>query len=164
MIGNSLLPGVAVAGNPTYEEKAAYILNIARFTDWPNDAFYDDNEIRLCIIEGTPVAEAFNTIQGKLIQHRHVVVTKISRIYKPEYCQIVFISGTTQHALSQTISLFYNLPILTIGEVEGFTILGGMLNLTYLNDRLQFKVDLETIKNAGLAIRSQILTFAIIIE
>jgi hypothetical protein len=46
---------------------------------------------------------------------------------------------------------------LTIGEIEGFTQMGGVINFFEEQNRLRFKVNIDAAKRAGLTMSSQLL-------
>ena len=52
---------------------------------------------------------------------------------------------------------------MSVGEVEGFTRLGGVINFFEEDNRLRFKINLEAAKREGLKMSSQLLRSAQIV-
>jgi hypothetical protein len=53
--------------------------------------------------------------------------------------------------------------VLTIGDVDQFAELGGMINLTTEDKRIRFEVNVQAIERAGLKAGSQLLRLARIV-
>jgi hypothetical protein len=55
-------------------------------------------------------------------------------------------------------------PILTVSELPGFAESGGMIELYQMDDRIRFKVNLQSIREAGLELSSSLLKLAVIVN
>jgi len=53
---------------------------------------------------------------------------------------------------------------LTVGETEGFAVLGGIINLMVEGNKLHFEVNLNAAERAGLKISSKLLSMARIVK
>jgi hypothetical protein len=54
--------------------------------------------------------------------------------------------------------------ILTVGEVDGFTRMGGIIDFFTENNRLRFRVNVDAAQRQGLKLSSQILLSAQIVH
>ena len=53
-----------------------------------------------------------------------------------------------------------NLPVLTVGDQNGFVQAGGMIGLRVEDSRVRFDVNLAAAQRAGLTLNSQMLKLA----
>ena len=143
--------------------KAAFIYNFAKFVEWPAGTFADDRApITLCILKGEPLAEAVEAIQEKEVQGRKIVVKKGLDIAELKKCQIFFASASDKPILAKIIGGLRGYPVLTItDEVDDFARLGGMINLTVIDDKVRFSIDVNNAEKCGLKISSQLLKLSI---
>ena len=73
--------------------KAAFVLNIARFSSWPEASFVDgDSPVRLCLLDES-LTEAASTIDGKMVAGRHLKVDVIKQFNGGETCHLLFIGS-----------------------------------------------------------------------
>jgi len=160
------LPADICAGTvKEYSVKAALVLNFARFTDWPTDAFADSPEtFIICVVGDNAVWEAFAGIEGKGVKGRRIVVKRVRRMRKFCVCDLLFVSGSDRHRLPKIFAAVEGKPVLTIGEMTGFTEAGGIVNLIRTENRITFEVNPDAAQQAGLKISSRILKLATIVS
>jgi hypothetical protein len=54
--------------------------------------------------------------------------------------------------------------VLTVGDTEGFTEAGGMINLTIVDQRVHFEINPDAARRAGMKISSKLLSLAKIVK
>src|SRR5271157_5811294 len=64
-----------------YEVKAAFLLNFAKFVEWPSSAFADsDSPIAICILGKDPFGHTIDElVQGEAANGRKLMVRRISQ-------------------------------------------------------------------------------------
>lgn len=161
-----LLASSLAAQNPSveYRIKAAYLLNFAKFVSWPHEAFAKpDSPIVIGILGKDPFgAEIDRTVSGKTIELRPLSVKRLSETDALDGCHILFMADSERRRLSQIIENARRLPILTVGEMEDFTEMGGMIRFIKHENKIRFEIDLEPVTKSGLKISSKALQVAIV--
>ncbi len=144
-----------------YAVKAALVYNFARFTEWPEGAFDEDQDtFRIVIFGDENAADGFGAIDGKLIAERKIEIIHAKRPDEAVGCQLIFLAKTERDWWSHIATTVAGSPILTIGEMNGFLEAGGMMNLHKEHSKIRFQVNSKQAKKQNLAISSRILKLA----
>ena len=148
-----------------YDVKMGFIYNFAKFVTWPQAA--DDRDpqtLVLCYVADDPSIAVFQKLDGKTIRDRKIKVVA----YQDGTCiaqsHIIFFATRDQERIQEILAQAKGRGILTIGEVEGFSRWGGVINLFEESNRLRFKVNLTAARREGLKMSSQLLVSAQIVE
>ncbi len=148
-----------------YTAKAALAFHFARYTDWPEvPGAAMPEALRVCVVGEKTLVEAFQRIGGRRVGDRHIQVEALRRGDEPGNCQLIYIDSRDRRSISPLLASVRDLPILTIGEIPGFTDYGGIINLYRSGDKLRFEVSLKAAKRANLAISSRLLRLARVLE
>jgi len=147
-----------------YKVKAAFLLNFARFVEWPPSAFPDASApIVICIVGEDPFGEqltrmvADEKVEGRRIEVQHPGGDAAGN------CHILYISRSDQEELS---TLFSNprQGVLLVGEGEQFVHRGGAIGFVTENRRVRFDVNMKAASEAGLRFSSKLLMVARSVE
>ncbi|MBI2875810.1 MAG: YfiR family protein, partial [Candidatus Tectomicrobia bacterium] len=77
-----------------YQIKAAFLYNFAKFIEWPPSAFAPNHAgLNLCLLGEEPFGVALNSIRGKTIRGKEVVIKQFAAAENLERCHILFISA-----------------------------------------------------------------------
>ena len=103
-LGGTMLSDVqdAHAASPSeYEVKAAFLYNFAKFIEWPDGAFADTSApLVLGVLGADPFGIALKqTVQGKTIGGRSLVIQRSREIQHLEGCHLLFISSSEERRL-----------------------------------------------------------------
>jgi hypothetical protein len=139
--------------------KAGFVYNFAKFAEWPAGAL-NGAQIGLCLIGADPLGSVFAVLEGRTLQGRTLAVRRNVRIDELKTCAIVFITDVDERRQSDALRALRGLPVLTVGDADGFADAGGMIGLVTADDRIQFEVNLDPAQRAGLKINSQLLQLA----
>jgi len=170
-----MLPGITVstaapagAGEKAmaeYEVKAVYLLNLGKFTQWPQTAFTEpEQELVLGLFGEDVFGEALELITAKKIQGRRLIIKKLGKGGDPRGCHILFISASEKRRLKQILSLLADQPVLTVSDMSGFAEEGGMIGLKEMDNKINIIINVMAAKEAGLILRSQLLNISTIIN
>ena len=148
-----------------YLVKAGFIYNFAQLVQWPPAAFSQpDSPIVIGILGTDPFGEIIDrVVQNKRLDGRSLVVKRLKRGAQVKECNILFVSLSEAGHLEEVLQSTKNLPILTIGEMPGFAMRGGIINLTVAGNKIRFEVNIEAAKQANLNISSRLLALARIV-
>jgi hypothetical protein len=145
-----------------YQVKAGFLVNFARFVEWPPEVTKTpDSSLTFCIAGADPFhGELDRILQGKTIDGHPLGAMHLSRNENARACNILFISVAEKKGIPQILTELTTRPILTVGESDGFLQQGGMIGLLVEGGRVKFEVNLEAAAKAGLKISSRLLSLA----
>lgn len=153
--------GARAEGVDEYRVKAALVLNFARFTAWPENAFSStDTPLNVCVMGDGRLAEVFEPLEQKRIGTRPVTVTVDIRLDQSVACHVIFVADTERDKLPRLFSAIQDLPVLTIGETSVFTDSGGMINFVNIDGRLKFIVNLKNAQARKMNLSARLLKLA----
>lgn len=145
-----------------YTAKALLTLNLARYTEWPKEAFDDHKrQVNLCLLGDDFILQAFTKIANKPVGDKMLTVRKINSFGELENCQLVYISSTAG-AFAQFAEASSRHHVLTIGEVDDFLELGGMVYLEVSESKINLHINPSATQKAGVQISARVLKLAII--
>jgi len=143
-----------------YEVKAAFLLNFAKFVDWPPNAFAAPRSpLAICILGKDPFGHAIDdVVQDEVIDGRKVIVRRISQAPPAHTCQIVFTAETGREIRAILESL--GPGVLTVGEGDAFVHEGGIISFLIESRHVRFDVDRKAAELADLKLSSRLLAVA----
>jgi hypothetical protein len=167
--GMILMQPCGARGGPVtgreYDVKIGFIYNFAKFVTWPKAALDKDPHVLvLCYVADDPSIKAFYKLDGKVVKGRKIKVVAFADSSSLENCHILFFATQNKEYIQQILEQAKGHSILTVGEVEGFTQWGGIINFFEELNRLRFKVNLAAARREGLKMSSQLLVSAQIVE
>ncbi len=139
--------------------KAAIIINMAMFVDWPAQGELPADRLAICFITDSPVATALGKAQGKTMRNRTITVQKVP----PEAlnsCHVAYLSSEEQGRLPKILTAVRGMPVLVTGDTPELFPDGSMLNLELSGGHVVFDVNLRSVQKAGLQISSKALRLA----
>jgi hypothetical protein len=145
-----------------YQLKAAFLFNFAKFVEWPEEAFSaPDAPMVIGVLGENPFGEHLEqTIRGKTINNRPLVVKELRSQAEARGCHIVFIGSSEKTRLPEVFESLRGASVLTVGETERFTEAGGMINFVLDGGKIRFQVNDTAAKSARLKISSKLLSLA----
>ncbi|MFH2123279.1 MAG: YfiR family protein [Pseudomonadota bacterium] len=150
-----------------YAVKAAFVLNFAKVTHWPDKAFADSPAtLDLCLVgEDALLAGAFKSIEGKQVGDRTLRVRFTAMAGECRGCEILFVSNAFDRAtLLRFLTVVKDRPVLIIGETPDFARIGGIINFISKDGRMHFEINPREAERHLLKISSRILQLASIVE
>ncbi len=166
----SLAAAASICGgdNPPveYQVKAAFLYNFTKFVEWPADAFQSETApIMICVFGHDPFSGALDEIvQGKMINHRELLVRRTDKFPDLKACHLVFVSGSESRGLSEILNSVRGSSALVVGESDGFAEHGGGIQFFFVENKLRFAVNVDAIQRARLTLSSKLLTLARIVH
>ena len=148
-----------------YQIKAAFLYNFVKFVEWPDEALPDPSApIALCVLGEDPFGVALESINGKTVKGRQLVIKRFVGLQDLEVCRILFISSSEEGRLAQIFGSLKNSSILTVGEMERFIQLGGIISFTMESNKIRFEINADAAERAGLKISSKLLNLAKVVR
>jgi hypothetical protein len=144
-----------------YQVKAAYIFNFANYVEWPREAFQgDSSSLVICVLGKEPFANILNSISGKNVQGKKIVVRQAMQIEDVKECHILYIIASDKRNLGYVLKTLKGRHVLTVGDQDRFCQTGGMINLVTMKNKIGFEINSSAAKRAGINISSQLLKLA----
>ncbi|MCU1246411.1 MAG: hypothetical protein JWN02_2321 [Acidobacteria bacterium] len=144
-----------------YQVKAAYLLNFARFVEWPTEVLPASSPLNIAIIGDDPFGDALdqqqrgNSANGHPIQLRHKRWDDSLTPY-----QIVFISSSEEAHLPEILRFLGQRSVLTVSDIERFALRGGVIEFRTVGNRVRFDINRSNGIAAQLNISSKLLNVA----
>lgn len=142
--------------------KAAVLLNLARFVEWPPGAA----DVPFCIgLAGRrPFYGALEeAVVRQAIGGRAIVVRRIGE-GRAARCEMVFIAGTNLDKVRAQLAYFRGFSVLTVGEAPGFCRAGGVVEFSVQGSKPKLAINLDAAQRAHLQISSQLLGLASVVR
>ena len=141
-----------------YQVKAAFIYNFVAFTHWPDST---GQTINLCVYGEDYFGDEIDKLQSRPINKRHIQVMRIADPGKLKECQAIFFSKSVSSHLSNILSDLQNEPILTFADSPSATAQGVAINMSLINEKIVFEINLIRVRGSGLDISSKLLQLAV---
>jgi hypothetical protein len=148
---------------PTEDQvKALFLFSFAKYVDWPSNAFSHADAPIVIGIEGEDlVAENLKQIiEGKKVAGRLLAFKRVTCLRDAQACHVLFISDTEEGRVLESLQSVLNIPIVTVGETEGFLQEGGIINMIKKDNRIRLEINLNAARQAQVTISSKLLAVA----
>jgi hypothetical protein len=159
------IPGSQAADDSLeYQVKAAFLLNFAKFVEWPASAFPEpDSPISICILGVDPFGKTLDQlIAGESVNGRKLAIERVKRTPPPKSCQVLFLSKAERETNKTLPAL--GPGVLTVGEGDNFVHEGGVIGFIIENRRVRFDINQTAAENAELKLSSKLLSVARSVE
>jgi hypothetical protein len=139
------------------QAKAAFLLNVTRFVEWPHD---ETKSLTICVAADAALHGAIDQIvRGRVVSGRELRLRRLTAGEAPRECQVLFLAALPASDAADVIRRTQG-PVLTIGETLQFLRDGGMVRVFIEEQRIRFQIDHKAAEAAGLRISSQLLMLA----
>ena len=161
--------GSRAASEPVPEKlvMSALVYNIAKLTEWPQDAFSGpEAPVTLCLLrDGNTYQGILEPIAGKpVVQGRPLEIRADSRLSQLAPCQLLYLDEADEPRLFAVLKALQGQPVLTVGNFDGFAEAGGMISLFVENEQMRLRINQEAALAGRLHISSQLLRMGQIVK
>ena len=141
-----------------YQIKAAILFNFVKSIEWPAEAFGDNRAtLILGVLGEDPFGPALGSVDGRTVQGRTMVVRRFATLEELELCQVLFVSSSERDRLQAVFEALESWNVLTVGEMDRFAELGGIIGLEVRRNNIRFDINTRAGQQAGLSISSELL-------
>lgn len=160
------LPVQASAEPSEYEAKAAYVINFARYVNWPITELPEPSTpMHICVLGHDPFSDTLeHAVAGRISNGRPLVMRRLRQFGDAAGCQLVLIIQSEERNQAHWLPVLQGKPILTIGESGRFIRDGGIVNLIIVKGSVRFEVNIDAAARAGLKISSRMLGLAEVVH
>ena len=148
-----------------YDLKAVFLLNFARFVDWPRESFPDaGSPIVIGVLGedpfGTTLREA---VANETAHDRPLVVRQCQSVEELEACHILFVPQSESVRWAPLAGRLARRSVLTVGESRAFATRSGIIGFDLKGRKLRLSINLVASNAARLTISSKLLRQAEIV-
>jgi hypothetical protein len=145
-----------------YEVRAAFLYNFIKFVKWPRQVFKSSQDpIVIGIIGQDPFGNTLDTmIKERTIQSKKIIIKRYHRHEDVRYCHVLYMGLREKRYQVAILKHLEGIPVLTIGDFEDFTRLGGMIKFIVADNQVGFEINLEAVEKSNLEISAKLLKLA----
>jgi hypothetical protein len=160
---------LSVVGSPSAAQepappslKAAFLLNFAKFAEWPRDA---SGSLTLCVMHDRAAENALAQLVGGVsINGRAVTVGRATTRDQLSACHLVYLASDDLPSLEPILAGLRARPVLTVGDGERFARHGGIVGLLVEGNKVRFAINPGAAQRSGLRLSSRLLALATLID
>lgn len=152
-------------GELEWKLKAAFLINFARFTEWPADKFASANSaIDFCVRDNPPLASALaDALDGKAIKGRALALRSVPPAGDMRPCHVAYVGGSSVEPIAASLSTLAGSSALSVYEGDK-RLSGGAIRLFLDDHKVRFEVDLGVTERERLSLSSRLLSVARIVQ
>ena len=147
-----------------HEVKAAFLYNFGKFVKWPQGALPRNAPLIIGIADSAAFGDAFSIIEGKKAQNHIVEIRYSPTVKEMASCHILLLNYSDDLMTKVALTELAGLPILTVGEREGFIRWGGMMRFYMQGNTVRIEANPKAAKSAKLKLSAQLLEVSKIVE
>jgi hypothetical protein len=136
--------------------KAAYILKLISFVDWPPNSTVHD----ICVVDSDLIGSALALAQESSSNFHDLSISRKDPTSNLKNCQVVFIGESATDQIGHIIFSVSKFPILTISDSEEFIDRGGMIGFVKNDNRIAIEINKRTALENNLMVSSKLLQIA----
>ncbi len=139
--------------------KAVFIYKFVNYLQWPG--LNGTAPVRIGVYGRSGVLKSLQELSRKVAgQNRNISVIGFRNPAEVSRCDILFISAPELKALSQVIAKIGPNGVFTISDQATGIPNGICLNFVYQNERIQFVINMQSLRAAGIQASSNLLKLA----
>jgi hypothetical protein len=155
-------PGWLLAqGASGAEIKAAFLLNFAKFVQWPDGGGPPERAFTIGVLGDDAVADALRELsRGKAAGHRPVLARRVTIKDGLADLHILFVGEAEEPRVAEVLRRANAGSVVTVSDLDRFCALGGIIQFRSERDRVRFDINLDQAERLGLVIDSKLLALA----
>lgn len=163
-IASCFVPPAPAQQLSEYQVKAAFLVNFARFMEWPASAFqHATSPLVIAVIGEDPFGRELDAaIKGKVVGGHPLVARRIDWRDDARGFHLVFLSKSEKRHVPDILHGLAGSAVVTVSDVELFCKAGGVITFIDDRDRVRFEVNVDAAALHGVKISSRLLSLAII--
>ncbi len=143
-----------------YQIKAAYLLNFARYVEWPAARLSATQPLRVCVLGRDPFGGALVGLEGRQVNGREVRVRQLEGVDQaggvPHRLHLRFRRTSGGRAAAAAVQP----GLLLVSDIDGFAEAGGSIGLVTEEGRVRFEINQASLLRDGLRASAQLLRLA----
>jgi len=161
-LSDSAPPQDQAAGE--HEVKAVFLYNFGKFVRWPQKALPRKAPLVIGVVDPEVFGNAFLSIEGKKAQGHPVEIRYKPTVEEMASCHIVLLNHENDLMTKIALTELEGLPILTVGEREGFIRWGGIMRFYMEGQSVRIEANPKAAAAAKLKLNAKLLEVSKVVE
>lgn len=148
--------------------RAQIILNLPMVADWPQGALPADNRVTLCTLSESEVSHHLQAMASQPTYLENVLFVPRVSLQEVTNCRVLYIDAQDKPHLTELLAAVANSPVLTVGDIRGFTKRGGMIGFLstektiglFSQKNVRFEINHTATAEAGITLDPLLLELA----
>jgi len=146
------------AANEELALQAVFLGRFAKFIDWPEK---NTNKFIITLIDENPFDKLLDDLyENKTIHDKSVEIHYVTRIDDIKETDILFITLDNQSEVKKVVKYAQQRSILTISKHRGFAQRGGIIQLNFVMQKTQLKINYDSAVKSNIKISASLLAIA----
>jgi hypothetical protein len=148
-----------------YQVKAVFLLNFARFVDWPAGTFSAPAQpIGICIAGDNPFGGYLEeAVRGEQVDGHPFAIRELRGAAAPDGCHILFVARSAANDADALVRAAAVRHVLTVSDIPQFVEHGGMIGFETRDNRVRLAINAELARHQGLMISTKLLRIASVV-
>jgi hypothetical protein len=159
-------PGADGDDTVEYALKAAFLVNITKFVEWPSEAFPTaDSPLVIAVLGKDPFGKLLDAAaEGRTVNNRKIAIRRLESAASPEPCHILFIADSEKDRRAAIQVAFKGKTVLMVSEFPDFAEKEGIIQFEKQDRKVRLVVNVDNAKDRSLKISANLLRIARIIR
>jgi hypothetical protein len=144
--------------------KAAMMMNFIQFVEWPDDPDKSEELIVVGIIGADNFGGSLDHIEGRIVNGKLLTIRRFNSTKELGQCQVLFVPDSESYRLNEILNSLNGTPVLTVGEAEKFTQLGGIIRFYLEENHVRFEINKTAANRSNLKISAKLMEIARVID
>ena len=158
--------GAESAAGRKYAVIAAFLYNFFLYVEWPEDSPLAQGPLRIGVLGNNPFGAALDALEKRQVEGRAIEVTLFDSVQQITPTHILFLPLDATGEFAEVRKALRDHPVLTVGEAEPFTRMGGVVRFFETGDAQRIGVEINQTAAAALnlRIRAKLLRLATLVD
>jgi len=152
--------------NREYAIKATFLYHFSTYIQWPDEMLPAKSDpFVIGVYRDNPFGSALEKIaETKTVDGRPIVIRRAATPDEAKLCEIMFVPDSVSlEQQNAVIRALQSLPVLVVGESDGFVARGGDVQFFLQGNKVRFAFNADLAKQENLKVSSKLLSLAEII-
>ena len=145
-----------------YKIKAGFILNFAKFLDWPEKSFENEkSKFVIGVLGKNPFDGSLRKVEEKTVRGREVQFVQITSAAYARGCHLLFISDSERKNLDRILNELKGAPVVVVGNSPQFAERGGTIAFVFNHGHLGFIINNTMARESSIGVPAHLLNLAV---
>jgi hypothetical protein len=159
------LPSQAQKRATEVELKAAFLVNFAKFTEWPPDALPPGAPVTFCVVDDAAVAGILEgVVASTTIGGRAMSLERRTPGALLPACHVLFVPRLSDREAAAAVGTLKGSTTFSVSDTPALTRAGGVAFFYIEGDQVRFAINVAAAQRARLHISSRMLGLAKIVK
>lgn len=151
---------------PEYSVKAAFLFNLGKFVQWPDEAFTSPTQpLTVAVLGNDPFGSVLeDTLTRQKAGGRPLQVWRGRNLDQAGPIHILYIADDQRENLPQILKAMEKQNVLTVSSLPGFCEEGGMVEFFLQDNRVRLAINRGAAEKSRLSISSKLLQVAVLVS